>query len=71
MLLLYLYFLSLCPRGQNLGSSAYTAKPSQSQCWLMIFDEFYHLCLLLWTHLMGDGTAVTSLPVQTAADAKR
>uniref|UniRef100_A0A8C9YJ72 Voltage-dependent P/Q-type calcium channel subunit alpha-1A n=1 Tax=Sander lucioperca TaxID=283035 RepID=A0A8C9YJ72_SANLU len=33
------------------GSSAYTAKTSQSQRWL-IFDEFYHLCLLLKTHLM-------------------
>lgn len=33
------------------GSSAYTAKTSQSQRWL-IFDEFYHLCLLLRTRIV-------------------
>lgn len=46
---LYLWSFSF-PRTEP-GSSAYTAKTSQSQRWL-IFDEFYHLCLLLKTHLM-------------------
>lgn len=48
-------------QGTEPGSSAYTAKTSRSQCWL-ILDEFYHLCLLL-DSLNADGTGVTSLPV--------
>lgn len=46
------FIFNLFPfQGTEPGSSAYTAKTSQSQRWL-IFDEFYHLCLLLKTHLL-------------------
>lgn len=46
------FIFNLFPfQGTEPGSSAYTAKTSQSQRWL-IFDEFYHLCLLLKARLM-------------------
>lgn len=58
------FIFNLFPfRGTEPGSSAYTAKTSQSQRWL-IFDEFYHLCLLLKTHLMlTERCDITSCPV--------